>query len=97
MDDGVGDRQIGPQRLKLDLPFKRKLHLDVLPRLPNRSSSVPRLASVPDDAAPQCEKKGELMSENFDGNGRSVGWKTWDLIRQPKQKWGTGFQKVQRI
>ena len=45
----------------------------------------------------QCEKKGKLMSESFDGNGRSVGWKTWDLIRQPKQKWGTGFQKVQRI
>ena len=34
----------------------------------------------------QCEKKRELMSENFDGYGRSVGWKTWDLIRQPKQK-----------
>ena len=37
------------------------------------------------------------MSEYFDGNGGSVGWKTWDLIQQPKQKWGIGFQKVQRI
>ena len=37
------------------------------------------------------------MLENFDEYGRSVGWKTWDLIRQPKQKWGTGFQKVQTI
>ena len=52
-DDGVGDLQIGPQRLKLDLPFKRKLHLDVLPCLPDWSSSVPRLATVPNGAAPQ--------------------------------------------
>ena len=37
------------------------------------------------------------MLENFDEYGRSVGWKTWALIQQPKQKWGTGFQKVQTI
>nr|POE69475.1 hypothetical protein CFP56_78832 [Quercus suber] len=53
MDDWVEDRQIKPQRLKLDLPFKRKLHLDVLPRLPDRSSSVPHLAIVPDGVMPQ--------------------------------------------
>ena len=37
------------------------------------------------------------MSENFDGNGRSIGWKTWDLIRQPKQKWVTGFRKFKEF
>lgn len=37
------------------------------------------------------------MSENVDGNGRYVAWKTWDLIQQAKQKWGTRFQKVQSI
>ena len=53
MDDGVGDSQIRPQRLKFDPPFKQKPHLDVLPRLPDQSSSVPCLATVPNGAAPQ--------------------------------------------